>query len=142
MNLHTKLIFLIICAGLFLTSCVKEEVTSTNSIQNEIETETEPDVIDLEKQLVELQQTFLNGDFSLTFNKVPCATGGYNYTVESPDVDLSNGEYTINWYKNTEQVIFSVGQTLECACQFGVRIEVIDQSGEIAAEDSFDIPRC
>ncbi|MFK8005865.1 MAG: hypothetical protein AB8H03_05825 [Saprospiraceae bacterium] len=139
MQLPTKLSVLIICLGLFTTSCTKEEITPNNPTQTETET-TSPNI---ETQSFELQNSFSSsGDFSIEISKTTCTTGGYTLTVSSPDVDLSNGDYIINWYKNTEQVILSTGIDLECVCGFGIRVEILNLAGEIEAKDSLDIPGC
>lgn len=130
---------LAIFATLF-TSCQKEDInpspvqetpTSNLSTNLDIVTLTDPELE---------PQTLIN--FPISVTSTPCTTGGYTLTVTSPDVDLSNGSFTINWYKNTQQEIFSEGQELECVCGFGVRVEVIDDTGSLAADDSLDIPGC
>lgn len=138
MQLPTKLSLLIICLGLFTTSCTKEEITLNNPTQ--VETETTSPTIG--NQTFELQNAFSNGDFSIEISQTVCATGGYTLTVSSPEVNLANGEYTINWYKNTEESILLTGESLECVCGFGIRVEVLDPTGEVGAEDSLDIPSC
>ncbi|MFK7775615.1 MAG: hypothetical protein AB8F94_25960 [Saprospiraceae bacterium] len=138
MQLPTKLSLLIICLGLFTTSCTKEEITPNDPFQPE----TEIDFSSIDNQPFELENAFSSGDISIEINKVLCATGGYTLTVSSPDVDITNGNYTINWYKNTEQIIFSTGESLECVCGFGIRVEVLELSGELEAKDSLDIPGC
>lgn len=138
MQLPTKLSILIICLGLFTTSCTKEEISPNDSTQ--IETGSNNPNFGI--QTFELQNSFSSGDFSIEITRTICATGGYTLTVSSPDVDLSNGNYTINWYKNTEEVILFEGDKLECVCGFGIRVEVLDELGEVGAKDSFDIPSC
>ncbi|MFK7775620.1 MAG: hypothetical protein AB8F94_25985 [Saprospiraceae bacterium] len=140
MYLQTKLTYLIICVGLFMTSCAKEEITPNNSIQTG--TETEAELINLEAQSFELQHSLSSADFSIEISRTPCASGGYTLTVSSPDVDLTNGDYVINWYKNTELILYAEGTTLACVCGFGVRVEVLDQAGELKIKDSLDIPSC
>ena len=130
---------LAIFATLF-TSCQKEDITPTNS--QEVPTSNLSSNIDL-VTLTDLNvepQSLVN--FPITITSTVCSTGGYTLTVSSPDVDLSDGSFTINWYKNTEQEIYSEGQILECVCGFGIRVEVIEESGTIAAADSLDIPGC
>lgn len=130
---------LAIFATLF-TSCQKEDLTTTP-----IDETTNSD---LSKKLETVTITSPDLDYqgivniSITVTSTPCATGGYTLTVTSPDVDLSEGSFTINWYKNTEQEIYSTGQILECVCGFGVRIEVLDDSNLLVADDSLDIPGC
>lgn len=124
--------------GLFTTSCVKEEITPNSPIQPETETEE----ISQDIHSLESDNSLLNSDFTIEIVKTACATG-YTYTVTSPEVDLSNGNYTITWFKNTELTTFSTGQELECVCGFGVRVEVFDEiNAAIGAKDSFDIPGC
>ena len=130
---------LAIFATLF-TSCQKEDITPTPV--TEITTSnlsTNLDIVTLTDPNLEPQGVV---SFPITVTSTICPTGGYTLTVSSPGVDLSNGNFTINWYKNTEQEIYSTGQNLECVCGFGVRIEVIDDSGSLAADDSLDIPSC
>lgn len=71
-----------------------------------------------------------------------CPSGGYTLTVTSTEVDLVTAGYTINWYKNTGQEIHFTGQSLQCACGYGIRVEVLDDSGNPAGHDSLDIPSC
>lgn len=130
---------LAIFATLF-TSCQKQDITptpfqevTTSKLSSDLDIITLTD-LDLEPQGI------LN--FPITITSTACSTGGYTLTVNSPDVDLSDGSFTINWYKNTEQVIYFEGQILECVCGFGIRVEVIDESGSLAADDSLDIPGC
>ncbi|MFK7775614.1 MAG: hypothetical protein AB8F94_25955 [Saprospiraceae bacterium] len=130
---------LAIFATLF-TSCQKEDFNPT-PIQ-EIETNNllmDPDIVTLTDPDLEPQGLV---SFPITVTSSPCSTGGYTLIVTSPDVDLSDGNFTINWYKNTEQEIYFEGQELECVCGFGVRVEVIDETGSLAADDSLDIPGC
>lgn len=126
--------------ALMLSSCQKESI-SPDPVQEITTTElsTNPDLITLTNPNLE-PQNFVN--FPISVNSTTCPTGGFTLTVTSPDVDLSNGNFTVNWYKNTEQVIYSVGQELECVCGFGVRIEVLDESDAIVADTSLDIPGC
>ncbi len=130
---------LVIFATLF-TSCQKEDITSTsfeevkttNLVQN-------PDKVtlvfpDLGPQgLVKIP---------IKINSTTCLIDSYSLTVTSPEVDLSEGSYSITWFKNAEQELYAVGQNLECVCGFGVRIQVRDDSGVIAAEGSYDLPNC
>lgn len=131
---------LAIFATLF-TSCQKEDLTTTASIEDFPTTVllSNLDIVTLTDPNLE-PQNLLN--IPITVTSTPCTTGGYTLTVTSPDVDLSDGSFTINWYKNTGQEIYSIGQELECVCGFGVRVEVIEESGTLAAEDSLDIPGC
>jgi len=130
---------LAIFASLF-TSCQKETIAPTPI--DEISTQK------LSKDASSI--TIKNQDFlpespvniDITVTSTPCSAGGYTLTVTSPDVDLADGSYTINWYKNTLQDIYSVGPELECVCGFGVRIEVLDESENLIAETSLDIPGC
>lgn len=123
-----------------LSSCQKETISPT-PVQETSTTElpTNPDLITLTNPNLEPQNL---ANFPIAVNSTTCPTGGFTLTVTSPDVDLSNGDFTINWYKNTEQVIYSVGQELECVCGFGVRIEVLDASDTVVADTSLDIPGC
>lgn len=130
---------LAIFATLF-TSCQKEDITPT-PIQ-EIPTSNLSPNLDIVTQTDPNFEPQGLVSFPITVTSIPCGTGGYTLTVTSPDVDLSGGSFTINWYKNTEQEIYSTGQELECVCGFGVRVEVIDDSGSLAADDSLDIPGC
>ena len=130
---------LAIFATLF-TSCQKEEITP--SLTDEIKTinlSSNVGLIKLVDQDLEPQGLV---SFPVTVTSTPCSLGGFTLTVTSPEVDLSNENFTINWYKNTEQEVYSVGQNLECVCSFGVRVEVIDESGSLAGDDSLDVPGC
>ena len=130
---------LAIFATLF-TSCQKQditptpfqEVTTTNLSSNlDIVTLTDPDV-----------EPEGPSSIPIKINPSTCPTGGYTLTVTSTELDLSVAGYTINWYKNTGQEIHFTGQILPCACGFGVRVEVVDDSGNPAGNDSLDIPSC
>ncbi len=140
MNLPFKVTVLFLCLGLMMTSCVKEEITPMDIDSDS--TETGVNNPNIPNQTFEPQNAFSTGDFSINISKTPCPAGGYTLTVESPEVDLTNGNYTINWYQNTQQSIYFVGQTLECVCGFGVRVEVIDETETLNAKDSLDIPSC
>jgi hypothetical protein len=67
---------------------------------------------------------------------------GYTLTVSSPEADLSDGQYTVNWYKKPDRKVFFVGESLACVCGFPVRVEVIDDSDNLAANKFLDIPGC
>jgi hypothetical protein len=140
MNLQFKVITLFLCLGLMMTSCVKEEISPTDI--NSDETESGIDNTGTTIQTFEFQSSLSSGEITININKTSCAAGGYTLTVESPDVDLTNGDYTINWYQNTQQVLYFTGQSLECVCGFGIRIEVLDETDTIQAKDSLDIPSC
>ncbi|MFK8005866.1 MAG: hypothetical protein AB8H03_05830 [Saprospiraceae bacterium] len=130
---------LAIFATLF-TSCQKEDINPTPVQETPTSNlSTNLDIITLTDPELE-PQSILN--FPITVTSTICPTGGYTLTVTSPDVDLSSGNFTINWYKNTEIEIYSEGQQLECVCGFGVRVEVIDDAGSLAADGSLDIPGC
>ncbi|MDC3210638.1 hypothetical protein OAU10_03985 [Saprospiraceae bacterium] len=132
-------IALIIFSSLF-TSCQKENIaptatkefaTNNLSTNTSIITLTDPDL----KPISVLS-------FPITIVSTNCPTGGYNLTVSSPDVDISNGTFSINWYKNTEQQIYSNGLNVDCVCGFGLRVEIIDDTGLLVADSSIDIPGC
>ncbi len=130
---------LAIFATLF-TSCQKEELTpSTIQETTTSNLSTDLDLITLSDP--DLQPQGL-GNIPIKVTATTCSTGGYTLTITSPDVDLSDGNYQINWYKNTEQEIYSEGQNLPCVCGFGIRVEVRDDSGTLVADDSLDIPGC
>lgn len=128
---------LAIFATLF-TSCQKEDITPTPF--QEVTTSDLSPKFDITKLVYSNLDP--EAPISIIITLTTCPTGGYTLTVTSTEVDLSAGGYTINWYKNTEQEIYFIGQTLECVCGFGIRVEVIDDSGILAADDSLDIPGC
>ena len=130
---------LAIFATLF-TSCQKQEITPTqiDEVKN-INLSDKVDLITLTDPDLEPQGIV---NFPIKVTATTCPSGGYTLTVTSPEADLSDESFTINWFKNTEQEIYSVGQNLQCVCGFGVRVEVIDDSGSQAADDSLDIPGC
>ena len=141
--MKNKTILLGMALAIFVTlftSCQKENITPSliqgsapiNLADNsDVFTAINPD-----------QESQSLGIIPITLTSTPCSTGGYTLTVTSPDVNLADGNFTINWYKNTLQEIYSTGQILECVCGFGVRVEVIEETEGIVAEDSLDIPGC
>ncbi|MFK8005860.1 MAG: hypothetical protein AB8H03_05800 [Saprospiraceae bacterium] len=133
MYLQTKLTYLILCLGFLMTSCAKEEITPNESVQ--VETET---IFTSQ----ETQNSFSSTDFSINIDRTSCTSGGYTLTVSSPEVDLTNGDYIIRWYKNTEQTVYSEGTTLDCVCGFGVRVEILSLAEELMVKDSLDLPSC
>ncbi len=131
---------LAIFATLF-TSCQKEDISSSLT-QEIIPTSNLFTNVDL--------VTFTNPDLApegpsaipVKIITTSCPTGGYTLTVTSTEVDLEVAGYTINWYKNTGQEIHYTGQNLQCVCGYGLRVEVLDDSGNPAGSDSLDVPSC
>jgi len=132
--------FVLAFIALTLTSCQKDILTDT-PIQASPEVSNPFLTAQVEGWKADVNAILAN-NISIELDVTPCATSGVNVTVTSPDVDLSDGEHTLNWYRNTEQTIYSNDQTLECVCQFGVRLEVINMLGEVVAEASIDLPSC
>jgi len=122
-----------------ITSCQKDLLTDS------IEASPIEENLILDTEVAQMKSDadgILSNDINVQIEITTCSTGGVNVTATSLVADLSTNEYTINWYKNTEQTIYADGQTLECVCQFGVRVEVFDMFGELVGENSIDLPAC
>ena len=128
--------------ALQLMSCQKENINPTElAVANDLIDPPTSELSDKEIETIEVL-TSMESSFTITVSSTPCSLGGYSLTVNSAEVNLGDGNYTINWYKNTEQTVYFEGQTLECVCGFGVRIQVLDNVGDLSAETSLDIPGC
>ncbi len=144
--MKNKTILLGMALAIFATlfsSCQKEELTS--SLTQEV-TEAPADNLSSLNYGVTLSDPDLapQGPNAIPVKIIPtsCPASGFTLTVTSTEVDLEVVGYTINWYKNTGQEIHFTGQNLQCVCGYGVRVEVLDDSGVLVGSDSLDVPSC
>lgn len=144
--MKNKTILLGMAMAIFVTlftSCQKEDITS--SLNQKITTDVATNNLSIyeSETLIDLDLA-PEGPSAIPIKITPtsCPTGGFTLTVTSSEVNLGAAGYSINWYKNTSQEIHHTGQTLQCVCGYGVRVEVLDDSGIIAGSVSIDIPSC
>ena len=144
MKNKTQITFIlaIVLVAITLTSCNKEYLTPTEIEAAKLEKDNA--LISEQGNWKSDQNSILSSlnNITVDINITACPTGGVSVTATSVDADLSSAQYTVNWYKNTEQTIYFEGLTLDCVCQFGVRVEVLDSEGNIVGENSIDLPAC
>jgi len=133
------LVMIFAVSMILFTTCEKEDIEPaplqevTNDGLN-----SNPNIITLTDPDLEPQGEFAI-PIKITSELLKC---GYTLTVSSPEADLSDGRYTINWYKKSNREAFFVGESLRCVCGFPVRVEVIEESGTLAASELVEIPDC
>lgn len=139
------------CLLVTLTSCQKDSLAITDLEPTSQEVELVEDIDQVEpvlgigstdQNVVLTNPNNLADMIAITLTTTPCTNGGYSVTVTSSEANLGNGEYTIRWYMNTQQTVYAEGQTIECVCGAGFRVEVYDQVGDLSAEGSLDVPSC
>ncbi len=141
-NVFSILLVLILSISvIFFMTCEKEDIEPAplNEVEN-ANLNSHPDrQVTLTNPDLEPQSEFAI-PIRVSIEKSKC---GYTVTASSSEANLTDGGYTVKWYKKPDRgEPFFIGESLKCVCGFPARVDVTDDSGTLAASKLVDIPGC